>query len=124
MANKEQIDMLLIKSKLAGIAATWEDFVGLDNGQITAKKNELVNIAQGKEHAADFGETKKSNVFDDKRFHLCCIQVITECLMKRCIENRAQFASDVLSLYVSVVYAEAVVKEKLPSLVTDIVTAE
>ena len=112
MATTQQIKMLLARAAGAGVKADWADFADMQNGEIDDKLAEYEGLKKGAEHAADFGETRQKPSLNSYRFGMCCKLVVKHRSFEWCIQERGKFASDVLSLYQSVTYAEKVVAEK------------
>ena len=112
MATKQQVLMLLGRAGEAGVKADWTDFAELNNGQIDQKLDEFESLKKGREHTTDFGKMRQEQGLNSMRFGMCCKLVAKHKTIGWCIAERQKFASEVLSLYNSVTYAEKVVADK------------
>ena len=101
--------MLLARAHEAGVKADWGEFIDLNNGEIDKKLEYYA-------HCSDHIDTapEKTESINSMRFGMCCKIIAKEKGTAYVITNRERFASDVLSLYISVEHAERVVKSKLP----------
>jgi len=118
MATKQQIKMLLARSKEAGIQAEWSDFADMDNGQIDIELAKIAEIRNSGETAVSKEAHKRPTLFNELRYGMCCKIICAKHELSDIFNNRAQLEIEIAHLYNIISEAERNVHVDVPSVLS------